>query len=270
MLDPASWLHLAKEVALGKRKRVDHDCGSGGTMIVDHKTEGYGAYCWRCNDKGFAFHPPESLRDKLARMKREAAQEQEATRALRLPGPSNTDPSSWPLKARVWLYKAGLSNQQIRELVFYYHEGTRRVVMPVLNDGDLLYWQARGFDDDRPKYINPEVDRSKLVFKQGTGPVLVLTEDMLSAVRVGQLTEAWSILGTSIPDPVLGEIIRDQRPVKVWLDPDGPGRKGTSKAMKKLLAYGVNATAIKTDLDPKLYNREEIANILGIDATTAS
>src|SRR4051812_1572701 len=106
-------------------------------MHVDHKEHGWGAYCHRCGEPGFVFHPAESLRDKLARLKREALKETQATQSLALPSGGNKDPSSWPLAARVWLYKAGLSNSKIQELGFYYHDDTRRVVMPVFNGPDL-------------------------------------------------------------------------------------------------------------------------------------
>jgi hypothetical protein len=179
--------------------------------------------------------------------------------------PADFNPSNWPLEPRVWLYKAGLSNEAIQGSGFYYHEPTKRVVLPVFDNGALVYWQARGFDASRPKYLNPEVDRTKLVAKYGQGDVLVLTEDILSAKRVSLHTEAWSILGTAIPDPVLGQIIRTGKPVLVWLDPDDAGRKGTSKAVAKLRAYGVEAKAIRTDRDPKLYSAKEIATVIRPD-----
>jgi DNA primase (bacterial type) len=176
---------------------------------------------------------------------------------VRPPMPAEFDPSSWPLPARVWLYKAGLSNQRIIQLGFYWNPRMSRVVMPVLDGQRLLYWQARGFDKDRPKYINPPID--KPLYKQGSGPVLVLTEDMLSAARVAEVTAAWSILGTSLlDDDKINDIIGTGLPVRVWLDPDGAGLKGRRKIVPKLRSYGVDAVSIKTAKDPKLYSKEEI------------
>ena len=176
--------------------------------------------------------------------------------------PAEFNPSLWPLAARVWLYKAGLSNERITELGFYWNDRMQRVVMPVLTGLKVSYWQARGFDKDRPKYINPHV--YKPLFKVGTGPMLVLTEDMLSAARVGEVTEAWSILGTSMDDDKVAQVVATGLPVRIWLDPDSAGLKGRRKLVPKLRAYGVDAFAIKTDRDPKLYSKEEIMKFLSI------
>ncbi len=176
--------------------------------------------------------------------------------------PAEFDPSAWPLAARVWLYKAGLSNDRIKELGFYWNSRMSRVVMPVLDGLKVRYWQARGFDKDRAKYINPKV--YKPMFKVGAGPVLVLTEDMLSAVRVGEVTAAWSILGTSMDDAKIAQVVATGLPVRVWLDPDSAGLRGRRKLVPRLRAYGVNALAVKAERDPKLYSKEEIKRFLSI------
>jgi len=202
-------------------------------------------------------------------MKAKAQADAAVQGSLRPPQPANFDPATWPLEARVWLYKAGLHNDKIKSLGFYHHEPTGRVVLPIIENNRLLYWQARGFDPKAAKYINPPVPE-KPAFRIGNGPVLVLTEDILSAVRVGGVTEAWCLMGTSITDKVLSAIIATRKRVLVWLDPDGAGVKGRRKFVPRLRAYGVDATAITSDKDPKYYSKEEIAHILGLDASKAA
>lgn len=259
-LDPASWLPQAQELAEGQRRRVDHDCGDGRTMIVDHKPDGWSAWCHRCSDNGWHPHPAPSLAERLARIKAETAADAAAGQDVRPPMPADFNPSAWPLPARVWLYKAGLSNARITELGFYWNPAMKRVVLPVLAGEQLVYWQARGFDKDRPKYINPPVD--KPIYRCGHGPVLVITEDILSAARVGEVTEAWSILGTSADEAVAAQMVAMGKPVRVWLDPDKAGLKGRRKLVPRLRAYGVDALAIKADRDPKLYSKQEIMQFL--------
>jgi len=229
-------------------------------MIVDHKEAGYSAYCWRCSDKGFHPHPQPSMAERLARLRAVQTAEATAAASLKPPMPADFNPANWPLPARVWLYKAGLGNDTIIRLGFYWHEPTKRVVMPVFDGGRLAYWQARGFDPKLPKYINPTID--KPVFKQGDGPLLVLTEDMLSAVRVGEVTAAWCAMGTSLTDTIIAEILRLGKPVRVWLDPDNAGVRGRRKYVPMLRAYGIDAQAIRSDRDPKLYSKEEITKFL--------
>ncbi|RQW44699.1 DNA primase [Novosphingobium sp. LASN5T] len=168
----------------------------------------------------------------------------------------------WPLEARVWLYKAGFNNDDIQRHGFYFAGRIQRVVLPVLRDWRVIYWQARGFDADRPKYLNPPVDKPIAYFGD-SGP-LVLTEDILSAARVGAVARGAAILGTSLGDPAIAEVVREAggQPVRIWLDPDSAGRKGTAKARKALSLAGLSVSNIRSELDPKFYTRSEIEEFI--------
>lgn len=263
MLDPSTWLAQAQALKEGTRATVEHDCGDGRKMVVNHKTDCWSAWCYRCSEKGWVPKPREGLTQRLDRLKAMRAAEEAVAREIKPPMPANFDPSTWPLKDRVWLYKAGLSNERIQSLGFYYCERIKRVVMPVFSNGRLVYWQARTQDPDLPKYLNPPVD--KPVFKQGSGRVLVLTEDMLSAARVGEVTEAWCIMGTSLTDTVITELLMSKRPIKVWLDGDSAGEKGMRKFVPQLRNFGIDAVAIRTDRDPKFHSKQEIEDQLRPD-----
>lgn len=269
MLDPKTWLEAAQATDEGKSRRVDHHCGDGRTLKVSHGERGWSAFCFRCDDKGWFPKPQESLSERIARRARETAQDERTASSVALPEPINTDAATWPIKAAVWLYKAGIGRPEIAELGAYWHEPTARVVLPVIDGEDVVYWQARDpfwtRGSERPKYINPETDKQHLVAKYGRGDPLVLTEDVLSAFRVGQLTEAWSLLGTNLTDPVLARILKRGGAVRVWLDPDKAGRKASRTILNRLTACGVDADAITTQRDPKLYSRRDIALVIGRD-----
>lgn len=267
-LDPRTWLTKAQALKEGVKRRDTHDCGSGKVLLVEHKETGWAAWCHRCNDNGFVPHPAESLAEKLERMTRVKEQEAAIKVTLALPKPIVRDVHDWPVYARLWLYKAGLGNHDIARLGVYYHPPTDRVVLPVLDGTKLVYWQARGFNPDLPKYINPVVNRETLVCKAGEGDILVLTEDILSCWRVAQVTEAWSLLGTRLPTPVLLQIKAKGKPVVVWLDPDGAGIKGTTKVLQRLRLYGIPCTYVESDKDPKLLDKEVIVNELRAHAST--
>lgn len=260
MLDPRSWLDQAKTLDIGRSMRVDHDCGSGRTLKVDHKEHGWGAWCWRCNDDGWVAHPEESLAQRLARLTAVKAVEAEASRSVALPTPAEYDAALWPKEARLWLYKIGMSNDNIRKAGFYYNDRLSRVVLPVYNRNHVVYWQARNLTpkDGRPKYLNPLVDKSSFFARYGEGKEIVLTEDILSAWKVGRCTAAWSILGTSLSQSQCLSIMQHGLPVAIWLDPDGPGQRAAAKIFKQLTAYGVDARVIRSDTDPKLLTREDI------------
>lgn len=261
MLDLQSWQHLTAGVSMGRKLRAAHDCGSGNTMIVSNKPEGYSAWCFRCSDHGFIPHPAPSLQERLAALAAVRSAEDAATESLTLPTPQEFNPQEWPDQPRVWLYKAGLSNDDITQLGFYYCARLERVVMPLYREGRLVYWQARGFRKERAKYINPPVDRATLCAQfQGRQhqTVLVLTEDILSAYRVARLTSAWAVMGTELPDAVALEIASLKVPVVLMLDPDAGGLKGNARISRKLRDIGVDVAVARPPRDPKYLTVEGI------------
>jgi len=260
MLDLEGWLPQAKRLAGGKRQRVGHDCGPGSCMLVSHDLDCYRAWCFRCGEPGYQAKVP-TLADQVELRKVRDADAQ-LERAV-LPLPMEQDITEWPTAARVWLYKAGLSNKRIAELGIYYHPTTRRVVIPIVEDGELTYWQARAvMPDQAPKYLNPSVDRGKVLPRFGQGRCIVLTEDYLSAVRVGEVTEAWSLLGIDLKEPILAKLIREDKPVVCWLDPDTAGRRGNASISKTLRSLGVPVAVIDSEKDPKLLSKERITECL--------
>ena len=231
---------------------------------MTHKQEGFDAWCWRCNDGGFIANSL-SLAQRIERLNQVRCAGTEAVASVALPMPAEYDPQKWPDYARVWLYKAGMSNDDIESMRFYYCQRLDRVVMPLFVDGELVYWQARGFDKRLAKYINPTVDRDKLLFKAGRGPVLVLTEDILSAYKVGKVTEAWALMGTSISDSLLAMIAGRGKPVRIMLDPDAGGESGRRKVQRKLRMLGCDASIVKAPRDPKLLSLADIRNLLTLE-----
>lgn len=270
MLNPESWQQHTLQLSPGQRVRVEHDCGPGRVLLVSNKDEGYSAWCFRCNDRGFIPHPQPSLSERLAAMERARNAEVRASSSVALPDPGLYDPQSWPAPARVWLYKAGLSNDDIERLRFYYHPATGRVVLPVYRDGQLVYWQARSVDGRQPKYINPEVDKTTLYAPFGEGPCIVLTEDILSAARVARVTEAWSLMGTALPTGVLAALLRQGRPVIVMLDPDAAGIKANTAISKRLAALGVQHSIAVPHRDPKYLTKQEVVSCIESSAPWAS
>lgn len=260
MLDKEGWLPQAQALPVGKRRRQSHDCGPGTTMIVSHELDAYKSWCFRCNEAGYQRKVP-TLADQVEVRRR--TQEEVSMRKAVLPTPMTTDVDEWPQRAKLWLYKAGLDKSTIARLGIYYHKPSNRVVLPIIEGDTVTYWQARAFDPGhQPKYLNPSVDRSAVLPKFGSGPVLVLTEDYLSAVKVGMVTEAWSLLGTEVKKPVLAKLVVETRPIVVWLDPDPAGDKGRRALMNQLKMFGVPVSYITSDKDPKLLSKEDIAQWL--------
>lgn len=255
-----SWLPQAEALELGERSRCPHDCGPGDTLIIEHSVRGWSAYCFRCDDRGFKGKPPMNLKDRLALREAQERAERDMEFDPRPPQPCDFNVEGWPLAARVWLYSAGLTIEDIKAFGAYHHPPSKRVVLPVLDGDRLVYWQARKVEKvDGPKYLNPKVPRGSVTPRYGQGKVIVLTEDILSAYRVGQATEAWSLLGVVLHPPVLAAIMKDGRPVIVWLDDDKGGWDGAHQVTRTLSLAGVKYHNLVTPKDPKRYSRAEIA-----------
>lgn len=270
---PSGLLVIAQALPLGGQQRVAH-CGSDKSAVVYHKDEGWSLYCHRCGEPHFTPRPQESLSERVARLDRQREQEASASSSIVPPLPPVTDTSEWPLGARVWLYSAGFSNDDIARLGIYYHAGTDRVVVPVIDEhGVLVCWQARAYDwtrkSTRPKYLNPwQASTAMGVWFNGDGP-RVLTEDYLSAYRVHRAGFASAtLLGTKLSDKVLARLMNEERPVLVWLDDDegrymsNPGQEAAATVVAKLRALGMAVRNVRTPLDPKKYSRRKIAELL--------
>lgn len=263
MLSPASWKGKADGLPLGGRVRTDHDCGGGRTLTVKHDERGYNAFCFRCNDSGFLPAAPEPLAVRLERIRNLHIADDKAANSVALPEPQVREWAEWPAACQLWLLKAGLSRADLPRLGAYYHPPTNRVVLPVL-DPLLrpLFWQARAVDGRQPKYMAPMVDKAGVIPMYGKAQDVTLTEDLLSAYKVGTVAEGWSLLGTSISTATLSALVARGCRVNVWLDPDPAGRRAAKKVLAALRGVGLEAKDIRSDVDPKLVHRHLIKEYL--------
>ncbi|AGW43594.1 DNA primase [Burkholderia phage JG068] len=273
MLNPDSWLEKAKALPEGGRARTSHDCGPGRVLVIEHKEDGWRAHCFRCSTQegeGWVAKPAPTLGERIERQRRiQAAGAAAKSRGYLTMPEGVADPQEWPTPARAWLYKAGMSNEDIKQFGAVWSPDMERVILPLYRDGRLTYWQGRNYgvvDDYNPKYLNPPVDRDKLLYQGAsewpTGP-LVITEDILSAWKVQKAGfEAWSIMGTSLSEANLVLILKTNQPVVLWLDPDEAGQRGMRKMIRTLRAYGVDTCRVDSERDPKLLSRYDIRRLL--------
>lgn len=261
-LSHETWLPLAQALRLGERKRAEHDCGSGKVMLISSESTGLSAFCFRCNDKGWSPPPEQPLHVRLERLRTQ--QQADSTLAgADLPSP-RVPWSEWPAPARLWLLKAGLGAHDAGRLGAYYHPPTDRVVLPVLGPSGPVFWQARAVDGRQPKYLSAEKPAGGVLPRWGTAARITLTEDILSAYKVGTTEgcEAWCLMGTSLKTHVLAELLKAGKPCNIWLDPDAAGKRAASKAAKTLAGYGIECRVIQSTKDPKLLHRATIKELI--------
>jgi DNA primase len=262
--DP-SWIREAKDLPLGGRKRIAHLCGGGNTLLVSHSTEGLRAWCFRCGEGWSAPPPAIDLAERLARLSKSAAADNLVASSLELPSPMVRRWADWPADCRLWLLKAGLCSADLPKLGAYYHPDSDRVVLPVFNDqGTPTFWTARAVAKNRmPKYLSSPVDKATVLYKRGSCSAVTLTEDILSAYKVGESGgEGWAMLGTSISRHTISSLLSKGCAVNVWLDPDHAGIKATAKVIKTLRSVGITCRRIDSLHDPKLIHQQDIKELL--------
>lgn len=254
-IEPDEFVPLAVNLPVGRSMRGDHSCVgvSSGTLMITRSAGRLTAYCFRCGGKGMHIEQ-ESLEEKLERLQQQRSADAEAQASLNLPEPRVYALNEWPREAALWLYKAGFSPSMIEQLGAYWCPALGRVVLPIMEDDHAVFWQARSVVR-QPKVLSPRTPRQGVVAKYGRGETLVLCEDILSAYKVGQVTEAWSLLGTKLLPAALSEILERSRPVVVWLDGDKPGQDAAAKILKTLRAHVITVRNIVTEKDPKMYDR---------------
>lgn len=265
MLDRESWLNRIEQVPEGHSRRFDHDCGKGRTLQISREGSRYRAWCHRCGEGGSHEAVPTmaELAERAARLRAG-----DASVGGLVPGdvplPRVLDVRDWPVPAKLWLYKAGLGASEIARLGAWYHPPSNRVVLPVLgaSTGLVEYWQARSVDGRAPKYLGSQTGRRECVPTYGTGACIAVTEDILSAFKIGLVGEAVSALGTSPSPALVRHLLESGKPVLTWLDPDPAGQRGAVKLGKALRAYGLRPRNIVSVRDPKLHTRDEIKEYL--------
>lgn len=257
-----NWLEEARNLPLGHKTRLEHNCGSGRTLIVNHSLQGYSSYCFRCGEQEFESKGKQSLQE-LTRIRELNAQAAQEIKSIELPEDLTED---IPLEGRMWLYKAGLTPSTWNEYGIRYSPSMGRVYLPVAREGvGLLWYQARAiYAGQTPKYIQPSAERSTVLFEskplRDSTRVVVLVEDIVSAIRVGEVAPAISLLGTKITTGQASYISKYDR-VVIWLDSDKAGRVGAANIRRTLSLLTETANICTTD-DPKLLTRQQITEKL--------
>lgn len=259
------WIQIAEQLPTGHKTRGNcpKDCGSGGTLIINHNTKGYSAHCFRCDFNDFQSKGKQSLAE-LARIRDLNDKAININLPLELPNDYTTE---IPLHGRMWLYKGGITESVWRQYKLGYSASLDRVILPVYSEeGSLVWYQCRAIlDGQKPKYIQPSRDRSSIMFRakyEGatTGDTVIIVEDILSAIRVGRHMQTMSLLGTKITTAQAARLAEFKR-VITWLDSDTAGRKG-AYTIRKTLGLVTEVGNITTKEDPKLLTDKKIKEIL--------
>ena len=177
----------------------------------------------------------------------------------------------YPKKSIDWINKYTLTLSDMLNNGVLWSESEQRLIFPLWNNDVLLGWQGRyfGIDKDKKKWygkgylqevyhilFNGKVGQASNDAKQ-----LVLTEDIISAIKVSKLgIPAMPLFGVNIKSRwKLLRILRYQE-VIIFLDPDMHTKSLLQS--KEGVLQGVRNRCILSTKDPKEYSYDELKEIL--------
>jgi hypothetical protein len=138
------------------------------------------------------------------------------------------------------------------------------LIFPIEHEGMTLGFQARNFNEIKPyKWYTKfrKKDLLKIYTSNETTHSLVLVEDIVSAIRVGNIVPCAPIFGSTIADSLLMKI--KKYPITelvIWLDEDK--WKQSLVYAQRARELGINVKCISTTIDPKGHTNQQLRKIL--------
>lgn len=174
-----------------------------------------------------------------------------------------------PDHARDWLLKYQINDKEMRRQSIGYSEKKESLIFPVMGhafrDGgsDCYMYQSRYFGDDEktPKWKTVG-KHNNMIHLPDKWPhdILVVVEDIVSAIKVSRITNACPMFGTYFSLNMMNQLVKEYKKVRIWLDPDAQVKAiGLSL---QLAEYGISTTTILTPHDPKDYVTADIRRIV--------
>ena len=252
-----NWKEIAADLPINGKTRVKC-CGKNRDAVIGHDYKGYSFYCFKC---GLVEIENFKVRNLYHLLNIKELNEQ-AELELELPSDFTR---SIPIQFACWLFKAGLDTDAYMEKGIGWSAELQRIIIPMYSDtNQLLYFQCRAVHKGQlPKYKNPSVSKAHLLYRAGetqNKQRIVVTEDILSCIRVGKHISSCSLLGTKTSDEQAG-ILSAYDLVSYWLDPDKAGIKGAREGYRKLI-LATNVEILASKVDPKHLSDREIRQVL--------
>lgn len=216
-------------------------------------------YCHHCGKKGV-------LKKSLARVKARISPPKTLyPRGTGLPSDCLYSPSSWPIDARLWINRAGVSSQMALDNNIGYSPRFNRVVIPINYGGVYQGYSARRIGKEGPKYLARCKSKDKFLFVKHVVPnqSVILVEDILSCIRISELGyNCVALQGVHLSDSMLNYLSSNYNMFSIYLDNDKIEVKIQQIRLKNELELYGSVKLIKTTNDPKEYSNDELEEIL--------
>jgi len=245
---------------IGKWVRYIHErCSEGkdACLNVCRTEKGWAYNCWRCGVSGFRSISNASTGKLLRHVNTLNMTYENEQGEIILPEDYTPDISRQGMK---WLLKY-LTPTEIQEHKIGFSPSLNRIIFPLFKKDKLVYWQGRAIDwkpdYKTPKYKNVRASKDTMYAIRNPGStILVLVEDIVSAIKVSKHASAIALLGSSVEDKKLYDLSKHFSIILMWLDYD-KAEYSLNKTMR-CRKFGLNVRSLITKLDPKEYSSQTI------------
>lgn len=193
---------------------------------------------------------------------------------LQLPYTTN---SKFNHRAESWLMKNGLTPalRSLYRIGFVANETVpvpkskwtvklqNRIIFPCYGVNGLLYYQARATDpDDKVKYYTIGEKAPFWAHRHEDKKSIVITEDIVSTIRAGIITNAVALCGTKFSKELLLQLTENYDRIIVWMDSDRAGVRAARELTKRLRLLTDNVVKVRSRKEAKQCHTSELNRIL--------
>lgn len=256
---PDEWFD--PEMPMGESRRYRHpNCSEGKdkALTITRMHDGWVFWCHRCRTGGKKFAKGLSPQAMLKWVRSSKVRPVEYTDTVVLPEDFTQDISK---AGMAWLYTKGIHDTEIAKYGIGYSKKLNRVIFPVYDQEKLIYWTGRYLgkpDKEHPKWANMVSKRKGLYFKalRGQRDSIVLVEDILSAIKVGRISDCYALLSINVDDTLMFDLGSRYETVYLWLDRDKWNKMNLYTMRYR--SFGLDVRPIRTKRDPKAHSDVEI------------
>ncbi len=262
-----------------------HHCKDGkdnDKLFITRCKDGYTilAYCHHCGKRGrfdTLKHSTIQQIKSIVKINKHSSKGSKGFRhssSYRLPADYQQDYTAWGRGAYVWLKRYGITDEEISRNRIGYSETYGRVVLPMFGKEGLDFMVMRrvnSLDTDSPKYLTyTNVEHTVYIPQRLCTPAgvitnsVVLTEDVLSAIKVARYVPSVALLGTSINIGALEYLVGSYNNVIIFMDDDNLTVRKKQLDIKNRLGPFMDSVRIvhSNGIDPKEMGDEELKDIL--------
>jgi hypothetical protein len=161
---------------------------------------------------------------------------------------------------QAWLRKYRITDAEIKTHHIGWSMDQQMLIFPVFQEGKMVMWQGRNFNGG-PKYLTegPKSDVMNLVGNSKCKDVVVVTEDLISAIAVGRLYQACPLYGATMGLGLIQKLSERFEYLGIWLDSDKT-REAVEIALRA--SQWIPTFVVETLWDPKEYGEQAISEFV--------